>query len=153
MAFLADALGLPCHVYGLDTFSGMPRTTKNLDMHSQGDFSDLSLEELICEIEKLNISNLTFVKGLFEHTAEQTLRKSGTILLAHIDCDIYSAVKFAYQTVKPYMAKTGGYTVFDDPLHGSCLGAFQAVEETVIGNDGLFAEQVYLHLVYRYPPL
>ncbi|MGC8908947.1 MAG: hypothetical protein ACP5M0_16110 [Desulfomonilaceae bacterium] len=43
--------------------------------------------------------------------------------------------------------------IFDDPLYGSCLGAFEAVEELVIRNDGLHAEQAFPHLVYRYSPL
>ena len=46
-----------------------------------------------------------------------------------------------------------GYIVFDDPLHGSCLGAMQAIEETLLHEDRLFAEQMYPHPVYRYPPV
>jgi hypothetical protein len=49
------------------------------------------------------------------------------------------------------MVSEGGYIVFDDPLFGSCLGAFQAVEELLIRRDGHSAEQVYPHLLYRYP--
>jgi hypothetical protein len=41
--------------------------------------------------------------------------------------------------------------VFDDPLVSSCLGAFEVIESLVIRRDGLYAEQVYPHLVYRTP--
>ena len=45
------------------------------------------------------------------------------------------------------------HVVFDDPLHGSCLGAFDAVQELMIRELDLTAEQVYPHLVFRCPPL
>jgi hypothetical protein len=153
MAVTAKALGLDAHVYGLDSFRGMPETDRQLDLHSKGDFADVSLEELDSYVKKHRISNVTFVQGLFEQTAHQVLQEAGIISLAHIDCDIYSAVKFAYHSVKPNMIQAGGYIVFDDPLHGSCLGAFQAVEEFTVQQDRLHAEQCYPHLVYRYPPL
>lgn len=47
----------------------------------------------------------------------------------------------------------GAHIVFDDPLHGSCLGAFDAVQELLIRELGLTAEQGYPHLVFRYPAL
>ena len=74
------------------------------------------------------------------------------IALAHIDCDIYDGVLYGIQASRPHMVPDG-YFVFDDPLHGSCLGAMQAIEETLLQEDRLFAEQMYPHPVYRYPPL
>jgi hypothetical protein len=71
-----------------------------------------------------------------------------SVRLAHIDCDIYSAVTYSYRVSKPYMVD-GGYWVFDDPLHSSCIGAMEAVAEHVIQADGRFAEQAFPHLVYR----
>ena len=153
MALIASKLGLPINVYGLDTFQGMPVTSEDIDFHSKGDFANTSLESAQILAEKLNLENITFVAGLFEDTARNTLSNCNPILLAHIDCDIESAVVFSYNTVKNFMNKKGGYIVFDDPLHSSCLGAFQAVEDCLVRQDCLNAEQVYPHLVYRYPKI
>ncbi|MGD0002035.1 MAG: hypothetical protein ABSE21_18210, partial [Bryobacteraceae bacterium] len=72
----------------------------------------------------------------------------GPVLLAHIDCDIQSAVAYAYDAVKPRMAE-GGYIVFDDAHSPSCLGATEAVEDLVIRRDGLSCEQIAPHFVFR----
>lgn len=153
MASIASSLGLPIHVYGLDTFSGIPSSDKDIDYHKLGDFSNTSIGLAQDLAEELNIKNITFISGLFEDTAKETLLGCKPILLAHIDCDTESSVRFSYDVVKDFMVSDGGYIVFDDPLHGSCLGAFQVIEDCVIRRDGLSAEQVYPHLVYRYPRL
>lgn len=152
MAFLARHLGLETIVYALDTFEGMPETTAVVDWHKKGDFAETSLTALEIYRDKLGLDNLHFVKGRFEDTAEELFGRIGPVALAHVDCDIESAVRYAYDTVKGKMVP-GGYVVFDDPLESCCLGAFQVVEECLIARDGLLAEQVYPHLVYRYPPL
>ncbi|MGA9853583.1 MAG: TylF/MycF/NovP-related O-methyltransferase [Gammaproteobacteria bacterium] len=153
MALLCKELDLNFHIYALDTYEGMPETDKDVDLHSKGDFANVDLVEIQSFAGTLGLDNITFLKGYFQDTAEKALASAKPVVLAHIDCDIYEAVKYSYSVVKPCMHKNGGYLVFDDPLVGSCLGAFQAVEELVIGRDHLFAEQVYPHLVYRYPPL
>jgi hypothetical protein len=43
----------------------------------------------------------------------------------------------------------GGYIAFDDACFSSCLGATEAVEEFLIRRDGLHAEQIYPHFVFR----
>jgi hypothetical protein len=92
------------------------------------------------------------IKGRFDDTLPGLLSSGWKFTLAHVDCDIYSTVKYAVQAVKPAM-QPGGYIIFDDPLHGSCLGAFDAVMDTLILEDRLHPEQVYPHMVFRYPPL
>jgi 2-polyprenyl-3-methyl-5-hydroxy-6-metoxy-1,4-benzoquinol methylase len=72
-----------------------------------------------------------------------------TASLVHVDCDIYSAVRYAIGVARSKLR--GGYLVFDDVLHGSCLGAMQAVEEELYHREKLVAEQVFPHLVFRYP--
>jgi hypothetical protein len=71
------------------------------------------------------------------------------VALAHIDCDIWSSVAFAYESVRPYMVD-GGHIVFDDALAVCCLGALEAVELIIrIRLDEINAEQTYPHLVFR----
>lgn len=152
IANVARRLGIPGKIYAFDTYEGMPKTSDAHDLHNAGDFSDASLTVLNEHIGKYGLDNLIPVKGLFEATTPSILAKTKHISLAHIDCDIYSGVQYAISSVIPYMHPSGGYLVFDDPLHGSCLGAMEAVEE-MIQTYGLRAEQAYPHLVYRVPAL
>ena len=93
------------------------------------------------------------VRGLFQETHDQILESINGIKLAHIDCDIESAVRFAYESVKPIMVK-GGYYVFDDATEASCIGATEVVESLVIRRDQLNSEQIWPHFVFRdYPPI
>jgi predicted O-methyltransferase YrrM len=135
-------------VWALDTFAGMPETDLTVDAHRKGDFHDIDLDELRRFSAKKGLDNLEFVKGLFQDTAEGVLSRSGGIALAHIDCDIYSAVAYSYDVVKPHMAPNG-YIAFDDACFSSCIGATEAVEELLIRRDGLHAEQIYPHFVFR----
>ena len=152
MSYLVSKLYPGMKVYALDTFEGMPETDKSVDAHSKGDFQSVDLDELQDYVRSLGLTNLEFVKGRFEDTAISVLNTAQKISLAHIDCDIYSSVKYSYLTVKNYMVH-GGYIVFDDPLFSSCIGAQEAVEKYVIRKDGLYAEQIYPQYVFRYPAL
>lgn len=148
MAAVCKELHPDMKIYAFDTFEGMPVTDPSRDAHSAGDFKDAGYHELSHIIEKEKLDNIVLVRGLFEDTAEKALEKIGPVRLNHIDCDIYSAVKFSYDVSRDHMVD-GGYWVFDDSLYSSCIGAMEAVEETLIQRDGRFAEQVYPHLVYR----
>jgi len=148
MAHVAQHLLPDVRVYALDTFAGMPATDASIDQHSAGDFSEVDLDDLRQYCTRHGITNLEFIPGLFEDTASALLGRSGPIALAHIDCDIYSAVSFSYDVVKPHMI-SGGYLVFDDATVSSCLGATEAVEQLLIRRDGLNSEQIYPHFVFR----
>lgn len=150
MANVARRLGMKARIYALDTFQGMPETDAARDLHVAGDFNDTSIDALRAFAEKNQLVNLIPVQGLFEDTAPALLEKIAAVSLAHIDCDIYSAVKFSTQVVRPKMHASGGYLVFDDSLQPTCLGALEAVEDMVQA-IGLRAEQAYPHLVYRFP--
>ncbi len=150
MAALAKRLLPPVQVYSLDTFEGMPPTDTNLDAHGTGDFADASLEEIQSAKEQYGLDNVHFIKGLFEQSAPSVLREAERIALVHIDCDIYSSVKYAYEIVKPRMVSKG-YIVFDDSTTSTCIGATEAVERFVIHRDGLLSEQIFPHHVFRAP--
>jgi GT2 family glycosyltransferase/predicted O-methyltransferase YrrM len=148
MAAVCAALGLKTIVYGLDTFAGMPATDKAIDAHNGGDFGGTDLAELREYVRHVGLRNVEFVQGRFEETAPSLLPQIAPVTLAHIDCDIRSSVAYSYEAVMPYMAR-GGYIVFDDAQASSCLGATEAVEDLLIRRDGLNAEQVYPHYVFR----
>lgn len=148
MAFLARRLYPGMKVYALDSFEGMPATDKEVDAHNAGDFGDVDLAGLQAHIEKLGLDNLILVKGLFENTTADILGEAGDIRLAHIDCDIAPAVRYAYESVRPAMVE-GGYLVFDDATVSSCIGATEVVEDLLIRRDGLNSEQIWPHFVFR----
>lgn len=134
-------------VYALDTFEGMPATDSTIDLHRAGDFADVDLAELKSVARSHNLDNLQFVQGRFEDTARDVYTTAGGFGLAHIDCDILSAVRFAQDTVLPFICR-GGYLVYDDAAVSSCLGATQAVEEYVMTHR-THSEQIWPHFVFR----
>jgi hypothetical protein len=152
MAYLAQRFLGEVNVYGFDTFAGMPTTDRGIDLHKAGDFQDVDLNGLRQYVMQLGLTHLHFVQGRFEETAPATLHAAGPVALVHIDCDIYSAVAYCYDVAKGALVR-GGYIVLDDPVTASCLGAFEAMEAYMIQRDGLHAEQVYPHPVFRYPPI
>ena len=134
-------------VYACDTYAGMPETDSARDLHGAGDFGDSSYEALVERRDALGLTNLVVVKGLFQDTFPALAREQPTFGLAHIDCDIYSGVKYAQEAVWPRMAR-GGYVVYDDADTPSCIGATEAVEELVMKRK-LHSEQVWPHWVFR----
>jgi hypothetical protein len=151
MAALAEKFLPGVEVIGFDTFSGMPSTDRAVDAHDAGSFADVDLAELRRYVGWTGLSNLTFVQGYFEESAAAVLQQRASVAFCHIDCDIRSAVAYAYETTRPYMVP-GGYWVFDDPFAADCLGAAEAVEDLLIRRDGLNSEQLSPHYVFRQWP-
>lgn len=148
MAPLLKQLGSNRKVYALDTFAGMPETDPVLDAHTPGGFFEANYEDLMAVRDRHGLDNLVILKGLFQDTVSQIPVEDRKFFFAHVDCDIYESVKFSINYTAEH-AVPGAYLVFDDPLVHDCLGAFQALEEELVQKRGLFAEQVYPHLVYR----
>jgi predicted O-methyltransferase YrrM len=115
-------------VYALDSFAGMPPVDPAIDVHRQGDFQT-DFAEVVYNRDRFGLRNVKLIRGLFMETASQVLAEASHIRLAHIDCDIYDAVRYSYEVCKPFMVP-GGYIVFDDSTTSSCPGATEAVEET-----------------------
>jgi predicted O-methyltransferase YrrM len=145
MALVMREVDPTAKVYALDTFEGMPATDSSRDVHHAGDFSDVGFETLQGRIRELGLTNLILVKGLFQDTFPAL--DAGPFGLAHIDCDIYSAVKYSQDAVWPRMTP-GGYVVYDDADYSSCLGATEAVEEMIMDRR-IHSEQVWPHYVFR----
>ena len=148
MAYVVSKLYPGMKVFALDSFVGMPPTDKNVDAHNFGDFSNVDFEKLQARVNELNLDNLLLIKGFFEDTNENVMAQTRKVCLAHVDCDIASAVKFAYEGVKPLMVD-GGYIIFDDATVSSCIGATEVVEDLLIRRDGLNSEQIWPCFVFR----
>ena len=150
LAKLAQRFHPGMRVFALDTFAGMPPTDSAVDLHSAGDFRDVELPEVTAARDAAGLDNLELVKGRFEDTLPGLLTQGHRFVLAHIDCDIYSAVATAYGATMPHMAP-GAYLVFDDSVAPSCIGATEVVEDLVVRRDGRLSEQIYPHHVFRAP--
>lgn len=151
MAILLRELYPDARVFALDTFEGMPVTDKRVDAHNAGDFGDVNLDEIRATTSRLGLANIEFVKGRIEDTAEDLYARTSPFALAHIDVDLYSAVKFAQDSVWQQIVP-GGYIVYDDATVSSCIGATQAVEELIIERKA-HCEQIWPHFVFRAPPV
>lgn len=150
MAVVAKHFHPGMKIYAFDTFEGMPPLRTDNDIYDQGSFSDVDLEAIRATTENYGLNNLILVKGQFSDTLPHALAQVGPISLNHIDCDLYESVIIAYEGPKSNYVP-GCYLVFDDPLEPSCIGAYEAVEALVIRRDGLHAEQVFPHMIYRHP--
>ena len=148
MAHVAKRVLPGVKVYALDSFEGLPEPDKDVDAHLAGNFKNADYDGLLLRRAELNLDNLVLVKGYFEDTNDSVMAEAGRISLAHIDCDIASAVRFSYDGVKRFMVE-GGYLIFDDATVSSCIGATEAVEDLVIRRDGLSSEQIWPHFVFR----
>ena len=111
-------------VFLFDTFSGMPQTDPDKDLHSQGDFGDTSMEDVQMFLKDCN--NITLLKGHFAKTFDAVA--DYRFCYVHVDCDIYGSVteccRFFYPRLSP-----GGVMIFDDYGFISCPGAKLAVDE------------------------
>ena len=147
MAWILRELHPQAKVYACDTYAGMPATDRTRDAHCAGEFADTSQADLEARRDALGLSNLIVVRGRFEETFPAIAASGATFGLAHIDCDIYSAVKYAQEAVWPHMTR-GGYVVYDDADAPTCIGATEAVEELIMDRR-IHAEQAWPHWVFR----
>jgi predicted O-methyltransferase YrrM len=147
MAWILRELYPEAKIYACDTYAGMPATDLTRDAHYAGDFADTSQADLEARRDALGLTNLIVVRGRFEDTFPAIAASGATFGLAHIDCDIYSAVKYAQEEVWPRMTR-GGYLVYDDADAPTCIGATEAVEELIMDRR-IHAEQVWPHWVFR----
>jgi hypothetical protein len=153
MATIQAELGRSGRVHAFDTFEGMPPTNALRDLHGEGDFKDADLAGLREFRQEHGLEDhLELVQGRFDETLPGILAGGVRPGMLHIDCDIYEPIRYVIHACAPQM-RQAGHIVLDDPLHGSCLGAFDAVQELLVRELDLTAEQAYPHLVYRYPPL
>lgn len=122
LAKAVEAAGKDVHLF--DTFSGMPPTDSARDLHRQGDFGDVTYEEVQEYLSDCPHAHL--YQGIFPDTAAPVEGKS--FCLVHVDVDIYTSVLASCQFFYPRLV-SGGVIVFDDYGRLSCPGAKAAVDE------------------------
>lgn len=112
------------HVYGFDTFEGLPQHSKEDNKHIKGEFANTSLETVTNLVSHLN--NHTIQKARFPQEIDIDLSDK-KFSLVHIDVDLYrehiNILNFIYDKVSK-----NGRIVFDDYNHPNCHGAKKAVD-------------------------
>jgi len=124
-------------VVGVDTFTGHPYSDGH-PVHPIGKYSDVTKEDLEKFFESKNLNEHIILKvGKIEEIFNLLNLKN--ISFAHIDCDLYTAVKFCAEQIPKIMNKHG-VIYFDDYGHEHCPGATKAIKEVF--------EPHQLHQVY-----
>lgn len=114
-----------------DTFTGMPESDPEKDLHKEGDFDDVTFEDVSRFLSIYR--NVRLHKGLFEDTLPNIVNDE-QFCFVHIDCDIYNSVlqccNFLYSRIVP-----GGIMVFDDYGSKSCPGCKLAIDQFFINKQ------------------
>lgn len=152
MANVARRLGWKSKVYLLNTFQGVIKSDPFLDCYNEGDLAIASREMIEKYVASIGLSNLILIDGNIVETFPKVVPMAQPIILANIDCYIYSIIKETCSILPSYLHRSGAYLIFHDPLHSCCLGSLQAVED-LVEKEKLYAEQTYPQLVYRFPKL
>ncbi|HLJ86867.1 MAG TPA: TylF/MycF/NovP-related O-methyltransferase [Candidatus Angelobacter sp.] len=122
LADLARSAGRRLSLF--DTFSGMPETDSNKDLHREGDFADVTLQDVRTYLA--GFDNIDFYPGFVPDTLEPV--SGHKFCFVHIDLDIYAAIlsatSFFYDRIP-----SGGVLLYDDYGYASCPGARAAVDE------------------------
>lgn len=131
-------------VYGLDTFEGMPKRTKedSLPEFFEGSMDNVDINKLSELIRKENLEDvITLRKGLFKETL-LTL-KDKRFCFAFIDCVLYEGAKQVLEFLIPRMNK-GGIIVIDDYFSKNLIGVKKAVLEVFKEEEFI----VYMNKLY-----
>jgi len=107
-----------------DTFKGLPPGDDKYDIHKEGDFGDITFDEVEAFLQDCN--NVEFHKGLFSETLPKVPNKNFSFI--HVDADIYTSVKECCEFFYPKMVR-GGIIIFDDYSFICCPGVKKAVDE------------------------
>jgi O-methyltransferase len=120
---------LPLHLF--DTFEGMPKVNKAIDLHNEGDFSDSSLEGVKNYLK--DFPNIHFHKGFFPNTTVE-LPDNIEYSFVHLDVDIYDSTLAGLNYFYPRLVK-GGVIISHDYNAISCPGVKKAFDEFFMNKD------------------
>lgn len=112
----------PLHL--VDSFAGMPGTTTDVDRFQEGDLGSTSEEDVRRALAVFPFARVHqgYIPAILEELrAEQ-------VAWAHVDVDIYAAVRDCLEFLYPRLAPSGTL-VLDDYGFPSCPGARRAVDE------------------------
>jgi hypothetical protein len=108
------------HIYGFDSFEGMPKPTNEDKMkngsisYSEGVLSGTSLKYVEEKAKFFKVNKyITFVKGFFQDTLKTVIKKGQKFCFIIIDPDQYEGTKYCLEFFYDKVVK-GGIIVIDD---------------------------------------
>ncbi len=138
-AQIAKMYGLPIHIYGLDTFNGLPDlsevdklyASKNVLKKSDFLFADTSIHQVEDRIKEKQLSKyISLIPGLFSDTLHKLPDKK--YFFVNIDCDLYEPHLECLEFFYPRMER-GGIIFFDDYHSVEFTMARKAIDEFMEG--------------------
>ena len=108
-----------------DTFSGIPALVDSVDIHREGDFSDVNINAVAQYLSEFD--NIVFHPGIFPDSVTPEA-DAGRYCFVHVDADIYRSVLDSCAFFHPRLVQ-GGMMLFDDYGFSSCPGVRKAVDE------------------------
>jgi hypothetical protein len=121
------------HLWLFDSWEGLPDPL-DIDRAPDGTLGEKGtsfgyqdkVEELLFQKLQTDPSRIHLVKGWFQDTFPEHIRKIGNIALLHLDCDWYESIKFCLEQLYDRVVD-GGFIVIDD--YGYWQGCKKAVDE------------------------
>jgi hypothetical protein len=138
-AEIAREYGLPVHIYGLDTFAGLPELSENDKLNASeavlrkahNMFADTSVTEVQSKIDQKGLTKyVTLVPGLFTNTLSTLPDKK--YFFVNIDCDLYEPHLECLDFFYPRMEQ-GGIIFFDDYHSVEFMMARKAIDKFMDG--------------------
>ena len=152
-AVISNALGIERHIFGFDTFEGLPNPSMlDGDWNSRvGGFWNYSREHVRDQLllagldEEFISTNITLVPGEFSETLPNY--DTGPIAFLHIDVDIYESYKVVLECLYDQVVP-GGIIAFDEYAQEKWPGATMAIDEFFAGRPetivcSRFADRFY----------
>jgi O-methyltransferase len=139
----AKELGIEDPVYLCDTWAGVVKAGEEDTYYSGGEHSDTSLETVRSLVERMDLTNVELLQGIFpDDTADKV--NAELIRLCHIDVDVYQGASDILDWVWPRLSP-GGVVVFDDYGSSATMGVARFVDEQRMQPDRLVVHNLNGH--------
>ena len=117
------------HVFLCDTYAGIAKAGPEDSYFKGGELANTSVDMVRGLVEKLALSNVSILKGIFPDETASAV-KDRQFSLCHIDVDVYLSARDVLDWVWPRLS-VGGVVVFDDYGFWTCDGIVKIVNERI----------------------
>ncbi len=114
-------------IFGIDSFSGLPKENESIDFHREGEFSDGVNYHNIAGYFKMIYNNVRIVRG-FSPDVFKYFDENVRFSFVEIDVDLYQSVMDGLDFFLPRML-TGGIIIVDDFKVRSTPGSEKALND------------------------
>jgi O-methyltransferase len=144
MASRAAMMGIDAPVYLCDTFTGVVKVTEKDNFYHGGEHADTSVGIVESLIQKLNLSNVRILEGVFPDESAERIPVGEKFRFCHIDVDVYQSAKDIQDWIWEKMS-AGGIIVYDDYGSDLCRGITELVNDQRASNDRIVVHNVNGH--------